>query len=210
MIPPAVRPTWRELLLLAAIVLVGAGRIAATWRQLSATFDEPVHLESGIEWLQYGRLSVNVMHPPLSRALIATGPYLDGVRWQNQPDWQTEGMAELHARGTTGGRWLSLGRACCRSSCWRSWPPGGWPAGSSAATWRLASAGALCMVPPVLAHAGLATTDFAVAALMPVVIAAGMRWLDAPTRGARCCWAGRWGSRCCSSSRPWCSCPPRC
>ena len=48
----------------------------------------------------------------------------------------------------------------------------------------LASAGALSMLPPFLAHAGLATTDLPVAALMPVVIAAGMRWLDAPTRGA--------------------------
>ena len=39
------------------------------------------------------------------------------------------------------------------------------------------------MVPPVLAHAGLATTDLPVAALMPVVIAAGMRWLEAPRAG---------------------------
>jgi hypothetical protein len=183
-IPPTVRPTWRELLLLAAIVLVGAGRIAATWRQLSATFDEPVHLESGIEWLQYGRLRVNVMHPPLSRALIAAGPYLDGVRWQDQPDWQTEGVAELHA---TGDYWrtLALARAGVLPFFVLAVVATWWLArrifGGEVA---LASAGALSMVPPVLAHAGLATTDFAVAALMPVVIAAGMRWLDAPTRGA--------------------------
>ena len=183
MTPAFPRPTRRELLVLAVIVAVGVGRIAATWRHLSATFDEPVHLESGIEWIQFGRLGVNPMHPPLSRALIAAGPYLDGVRWQNQPDWQREGVAELHA---TGNYWrtLSLARAgvlpffiiAIIATWWLGRRIFGREVG-------LAAAAALSMA-PFLAHAGLATTDLPVAALMPVVILAGLRWLDAPTRWA--------------------------
>ena len=181
---PSARPDWRELLLLAAFIAVGVGRIVATYRQLSATFDEPVHLESGIEWLQYGRLTYNQMHPPLSRAFIAAGPYLDGVRWQGRPDWQTEGIAELHARRDYW-RTLALARAGVLPFFVLAVVGTWWLArrifGREVA---LISAGALTMVPPVLGHAGLATTDLPVAALMPVVIAAGITWLERPTRGA--------------------------
>ena len=181
---PSARPDWRELLLLAAFIAVGVGRIVATYRQLSATFDEPVHLESGIEWLQYGRLTYNQMHPPLSRAFIAAGPYLDGVRWQGKPDWQTEGIAELHARRDYW-RTLALARAGVLPFFVLAVVGTWWLArrifGREVA---LISAGALTMVPPVLGHAGLATTDLPVAALMPVVIAAGITWLERPTRGA--------------------------
>ena len=183
-LPKPGRPGWRELLLLTVIVAVGVGRIVATYRHLSATFDEPVHLESGIEWIQFGRLTVNQMHPPLSRAIIAAGPYLDGVRWQDQPDWKTEGIAELHAGGDYW-RTLSLARAgvlpffviAVVATWWLGRRIFGQEVG-------LASAAALSMVPPFLAHAGLATTDLAVAALTPVVIAAGIRWLGRPTLGA--------------------------
>ena len=44
----------------------------------------------------------------------------------------------------------------------------------------VAAAISLSLLPPVLAHAGIATTDLAVAAMMPVVIVAGIRWLEEP------------------------------
>ena len=75
------------------------------------------------------------MHPPLSRALIAAGPYLDGVRWQDQPDWRAEGIAELHARGTYW-RTLALARAgVLPFFVLAIWRPGRWRAASSAAMW---------------------------------------------------------------------------
>ena len=107
---PAERPGWGELVLLFLIIAIGVGRIASTYRVFNATFDEPVHLESGIEWLQFGRLTVNLMHPPLSRAFVAAGPFIDGVRWQHAADWKAEGVAELHSRGDYW-RTLALARA---------------------------------------------------------------------------------------------------
>ena len=178
------RPGWRELLLLLLITAIGVARIVSTYRVFSATFDEPVHLESGIEWIQFGRLSFNQMHPPLSRAFIAAGPYLHGVRWQNKADWKAEGIAELHSQRDY---WhtLALARA------------GVLPFFVLAvlATWWLArrifgpevallAAAALTLLPPFLAHAGLATTDLAVAASIPVVVLAGLDWLDDPSPGA--------------------------
>lgn len=174
------RPGWRERLLLLLVIAIGVARIVSTYRTFSATFDEPVHLESGIEWLQFGRLTVNPMHPPLSRAFIAAGPYIEGVRWQNAPDWKAEGVAELHSRGDY---WRTLAYARA----------GVLPFFILAvlATWSLArqifgrevallSAAALTLLPPILAHAGLATTDMAVTAIMPVVVLAGLRWLAEP------------------------------
>src|SRR5205823_2975687 len=79
--------------------MVGVGRIVSTYHVFSATYDEPVHLESGIEWLQFGRLTVNRMHPPLSRVFVAAGPYLEGVRWQGKDNYRAEAVAELHSRG---------------------------------------------------------------------------------------------------------------
>src|SRR5262249_46547154 len=71
-------------------IITGLVGMADTYDIFNATLAEPVHLESGIEWLEFSRLSVNPMHPPISRSFIAAGPYLHGVRWQNQPDFQRE------------------------------------------------------------------------------------------------------------------------
>ena len=178
---PSVRPVWLELLLVLLLTAVGVGRIVSTYRVFSATFDEPVHLESGIEWLEFGRLTFNQMHPPLARAFIAAGPWLHGVRWQDRADWKAEGIAELHSRGDY---WhtLALARAGVLPffvlAVLATWWLGRRIFGREVA---LLAAAALTLLPPFLAHAGLATTDLAVAASMPLVVLAGLRWLDDPS-----------------------------
>ena len=169
-----------QAILLVLAIAIGVARIVDTYHVFNATLDEPVHLESGIEWLEFSRLTVNQMHPPLSRAFIAAGPYLHGVRWQNKPDFRDEGIAELHSRGDY---WHTL--ALARMGILPFFVL------AVVATWwlaraifgpgvALASAASLTLLPPFLAHAGIATTDLAVAAMMPVVIVAGVRWLDEP------------------------------
>ena len=81
---------------------------------------------------------------------------------------------------TTGTRSRWRGWGSCRSSCSPSWRRGGWRAGSSAPTSRLPRPHRSRSLPPFLAHAGIATTDLAVASMMPVVVVAGIRWLDEP------------------------------
>jgi len=169
------RPT-----VLALAIAIGIARIVDTWHVFNATFDEPVHLESGIEWIQFGRLTVNQMHPPLSRELIAAGPYFHGVRWQNKSDFRDEGIAELHARGDY---WhtLALARMGILPFFVLAVVATWWLArGIYGPDVALAAAVSLTLLPPFLAHAGIATTDLAVASMMPVVVVLGLRWLDEP------------------------------
>jgi 4-amino-4-deoxy-L-arabinose transferase-like glycosyltransferase len=178
-----------ELGILLLVVSVAVGRVASTYRVVSETFDEPAHIAAGMEWLDRGTFTYNRMHPPLSRVPIALGPWLDGARATGAPDAFREGDGILHAGGDYY-RTLALARmgvlpflvlAIC-------------------ATWSLArrlygpvpglmAATGFSLLPPVLAHGGLATTDMAITAFMPVVVLAGLRWLELPT-GAATFWLG--------------------
>ena len=48
-------------------------------------------LLAGMELLDRGKFTYNMMHPPLSRAPIALGPYLDGARSAGKTDPVAEG-----------------------------------------------------------------------------------------------------------------------
>jgi hypothetical protein len=174
------RPARLEVALVLLLIAVGIARIVSTYRVFSATYDEPVHLMSGIEWLQFGRLTFNRMHPPLSRVFIAVGPYIEGVRWQGKDYFKTEAIAELHSRGHYW-RTLALARIGVLPffvlAVWVTW----WIARTLfGPTPAVMAVGALTMLPPILAHAGLATTDMAITGFLPVVLILGWRWLDDP------------------------------
>ena len=78
-----------QAILLVLAIAIGVARIVDTYHVFNATLDEPVHLESGIEWLEFSRLTVNQMHPPLSRGPSSRpARILHGVRWQNKPDFR--------------------------------------------------------------------------------------------------------------------------
>ena len=114
--------------------------------------------------------------------MIAAGPYLDGVRWQDQPDWQTEGMAELHATGEYS-RTLALARAGVLPFFLLAIlhvvaGPADLRPGPGARV-----GGGVVLVPPVLAHAGLATTDMAITGRCRSCCGR-LRWLDEPDRRA--------------------------
>ena len=175
---------FRLHLLLLLLTAIGIARIVSTYRIFSATYGEPLHLMSGIEWLQFGRLTFNRMHPPLARVFVAAGPYLDGTRWQGKDYYTTEAIAELHARGHYW-RTLSLARIGVLPfftlAVWVTW----WLARALfGPAPGVIAAGALTMLPPILAHAGLATTDTAITSFLPVVLVLAWRWLENPSRGA--------------------------
>jgi hypothetical protein len=181
---PAGRVRGAELAWLLFVTLVAVGRIVSTYRTVSATYDEPVHIESGLDWLQFGTVRYDKLHPPLARMMEATGPYLQGVRWQGWGNWKLEGVAELHARGTYY-RTLALARLGVLPffvlAVWSTW----WLARTLFGPAIAAAAVAvLTLLPPVLAHAGIATTDMPIAGMLPAVVIAGLRWLDEPDRRA--------------------------
>lgn len=173
-----------SLATLIALIIIGSLRIVSTYTVFSSTYDEPAHLACGLEWLSKGSYQYEPLHPPLARVAAAIGPYLDGARSIGKPTMWEEGAAIL-AQGGHYERTLFLSRlgvlpffwiACIVVHLWgrRSL---GEPAASLAVL-------VFSQLPPVLAHAGLATTDMALAAMVGAAFLAGLNWCERPTTGA--------------------------
>lgn len=164
-----------------AIVLV-----AGTYGRLSFTYDEPVHIAAGLQFLD-GRYEYRE-HPPLSRIAVGLGPWLAGVR-SPPPDstrsaWE-EGRILLFDSSVPTARVLTLARLGtllflilgvvvvwrAATALWSPWSP-----------WAGVLAAALLALQPVfLGHAGLATTDAAAAATLVLAAWLGVRFLEEPT-----------------------------
>lgn len=153
---------WVGLLIAGAVI-----RIVLTATAFPQAYDEPVHILCGLEWIGQGTYTIEEQHPPLARVAVAIGPYLAGLRapagTNNANMWRIgnqvlDGSADYP-------RTLLLARlgalpffvaACVVLAVWAKRWFGA--AGAILATVLLTT------TPPVLAHAGLATTDMASAA----------------------------------------------
>src|SRR5687768_2072712 len=150
----------------AVLILLASIRIVSTYTVFGQTSDEPAHLGCGIEWLDKHVYRCEPQHPPLTRTMVALGPYLDGARFIGKDDMFMEGNAILYAEsGTLYERRLTLSRAGNL--------PFFWLACGVVFLWGrrlLNGAGAVLavliftMIPTALAHAGLATTDMGITA----------------------------------------------
>lgn len=164
-------------------VAIASVRIAATYTVFNQTFDEPLHIACGIEWL--GGVVCADETPPLARVAEAIGPYLMGVRSNGGP---YRDMDSEYASGATtlyrGGRYdliLALARlgnlpffwiACLVVYLWGSRYYG---PGVAAAAVLLFS-----FLPPVLAHASVATVDMALMAFLGAAFLAALVWMERP------------------------------
>jgi 4-amino-4-deoxy-L-arabinose transferase-like glycosyltransferase len=168
-----------------ALVLVATLRIVSTYPVFSHTYDEPAHIACGMEWLDRGVYTWEPQHPPLARVAAALGPYLLGIRSQATPrkndmSMSYEGLAILYH----GDRYdLVLARARLGIL------PFFWIACAAVYFWgerylsRPIAVAALFLftfLPPILAHAGLATTDMALTAFTGAAFLSGMLWLERP------------------------------
>lgn len=181
----ATPPVWRWIAPLAAVVLTAAAvlRIASTYPVFSQSWDEPAHLATGMEWLDEGRYTREPLHPPLARVMIALGPYLDGARSAGFANTWREGNALLHRhdeyqRNLTLARlgvlpFFVLGAAVV--FLWARHLFGG--------TAAILAVLVFTTLPPVLGHAGLATTEMAAAATVTGALYVFARWLRSPTPG---------------------------
>lgn len=186
--PVASAPAWldqvkaalesRGLWIAITAVVLATIRIAATYPVYSHTSDEPVHIACGMEWLSKGTYTFEPQHPPLARVFTALGPYLTGVRDQGKPDMYSEGLALVYdhpdvltlARlGSLPFFWLACAVVYLAGLRWY----GRAQAGLAVLLFTL--------LPPVLAHAGLATTDMALTATFGLAIYALLRWAEDPT-----------------------------
>jgi hypothetical protein len=171
------RPTLIFLLLTA----IGVARIAATYRSIAQTSDETPNIGCGMQYLDLGKYTYGAFHPPLARLAMAVGPYLYGARAQGKPDRWQEGNAVLNSAPRYN-RALTLARigilpffllACTVVWLWGRRLLGEWGA--------LIAVFLFTNIPPVLAHAGLATMDMAVGAGVCTAFYTFWCWLEEPT-----------------------------
>ncbi len=176
----AVSETWPRkvpaglFLLLIAVAVI---RVASTYQVFSQTVDEPVHLASGFQWLTEGRYDLDIEHPPLARVGFALDAWLDRATVDPALDRSAQGTALLY-RDHSYERNLGRSRAANLPFLLLTlvmvylWTRS--VAGEGCALIAVALCGAL---PPLLGHAGLATTDAAATATVVTSLFLVSRWL---------------------------------
>jgi 4-amino-4-deoxy-L-arabinose transferase-like glycosyltransferase len=181
----------KHIWILILLIAFGVARVAATYGTLNSTSDEPAHVDSGMEVLQFGAYTYELQHPPLARIAVAIGPYLAGLREKTHRDVEKEGFMTVFQDGNeilyaNGQYWRNLALArlgvlpffvllCVITYAWTArW------FSALAGLWAV---GLLVSIPPVLGHAGLATLDLACAATVVTALYALLRWMEEP--GAR-------------------------
>ena len=158
-------------------MVVAVLRIAATWRVFSQTVDEPIHVAAGHQWLREGKYDLDVEHPPLARILFAldsrdaavTG---DRVQRGNQL-FERDGRYQRNLAFARAGNLPFFLLALFVVFAWTRKL-----AGDAAG---LVAAALFAALPPILAHAGLTTTDMPAAATTIAALYAFAIWLDRPS-----------------------------
>src|SRR5205814_1201793 len=144
------------------------------------TFDEPAHLAAGMQRLATGRYDDDAQRPPLGRIAAAVGPYLHGDRSVGASSAYDEG-ARLLGRGAHYRTTLALARLgelpFFLLLCGVLWTWGRQLTDDRGGAIAVSLAASN---PNLLAHAGLATTDIALAATITASLFAFVLWLDAP------------------------------
>jgi len=175
----------RSLALALGLIAIATIRIAVTYRVFSFTIDEPGHFACGLEYLSKHVYRYETQHPPLARAAIALPPYLAGVRPLGEENRQLEGR-DVILQSRRPNRTLALMRMGIL--------PFFWLACGVVYVWcRRHFAGAVAplavalftLLPPVLAHAGLACTDMALAACLGAAFLCLVLWAESPASSRR-------------------------
>ena len=160
---------WQWAVAYALVGLITLGRIAATLRIFSAINDEPVHIAAGYDWLVLRSAAFDPAHPPLARILCALPlrhlppPDEKGfVRRGNALLFEDRGYVKnlSHARL---GNLVFVAIAMIVVAAW------GRRFSEGVGLMAVAMLGSL---PPILGHAGVVTTDMAVAATVPLALLA--------------------------------------
>ena len=176
-------------MLLVLLVAIGSARIAATYTVFNHTIDEPAHIACGMQWLDQHVYRYETQHPPLARVMTAIGPYLAGERSHGRPEKYNEGAAILYTSGHYD-RTLALARLGILPFFWlAAWVVYWWTKRGFGEPAALLATGFFTFLPPVLAHAGLATTDMALTATFGAAFVAMLAWLEKPSWG-RSAWFG--------------------
>ncbi|MGQ0641597.1 MAG: ArnT family glycosyltransferase [Gemmatimonadaceae bacterium] len=155
-------------------------RVIATYNVYSHTVDEPNHLAAGLARWSNGGYTLDALHPPFARVIIALGPYAAGARSVGEAQVRREGSAVMRTgRGYESNLWLArfgvlpFFLVACSLVWWWGARIGGPAAGAFSVV-------IFTLTPAIVAHAGLATTDMPLAATLLGTCAAWLLWAEHP------------------------------
>lgn len=159
------------------LAIIACVRIATTYNVFCQTYDEPAHIAAGMEWLCRGTYTFEDVHPPLARIAVAAGPFLGGLRLRANDMW-AGGNQILYGDG----RYLhnlALARAgIIPFFLLATFVVHAWARRLFGEAAAVTSVFVFTMLPPVLGHAGVATTDLPVAATCVAALYALVQWLN--------------------------------
>jgi len=174
------------------IVGIAVARIVSTYHQFTQTVDEPYHVAAGMQLLQQRTPTID--HPPFAQIFIALGLYLQDLRMPDHGGgWPQAVFRQGTDEGTERGNailngnnryWQNLAVARLGTlpfflmSCAVVWFWSNKLWGKLAALFSLVL---YTLLPPILGHSGLATTDIAAAATLCLALYALANWVDNPT-----------------------------
>lgn len=148
------------ILAITIVTLIAVARIAATHAIFAPTYDEPAHVAAGHQYVDEHRYTIDKSHPPLARLVFALVPrasasYMDDFIAARRGNLL---FVLLAIAGVAWWAWIAMGPAEA-----------------------VIAATLFSLLPPILAHGGLATTDMACTAAFACAMPAFHRWLDSST-----------------------------
>jgi 4-amino-4-deoxy-L-arabinose transferase-like glycosyltransferase len=163
------------------LIAIATFRIVATYPETGVTFDEPGHMACGLQYLAQHVYRYEAQHPPLARVVSALGPYLDGARPLGVKNQDQEGVAVIYEGGHPL-RTLTLMRlGVLPFFLVASFVVYFWARLHFGNAVAAIATGLFTMLPPVLAHAGLATTDMPLTACLAAAFFSLLLWAEDPT-----------------------------
>ncbi|HEX9460313.1 MAG TPA: glycosyltransferase family 39 protein, partial [Thermoanaerobaculia bacterium] len=180
----------RSALVASLFVALAVARVTATYTHFSQTYDEPVHVAMGLEWLDRGTYTLELQHPPLARIFDAIALRIEGEHYPPGPIVLTDPAAPIRkGNAILGGpddyqRNLTLARIGVLP--WlllAAFVVFHWTRAIANTESAIAAVALFTFVPAILGHAGLATTDMALAATLPAAIYALVRCIERPSAG---------------------------
>jgi hypothetical protein len=136
---------------------------------------------SGLQWLRSHSYDLDPEHPPLARVLEAFGPFVEGAAPSPHLDRGAQGNAIFERDGRYRHNLASARVGNLPFFVLAALVIGLWSRELFGNITAIVAVALFTSLPPVLAHAGLATTDMAVTAMTTAALFAFSRWLDQPT-----------------------------
>jgi 4-amino-4-deoxy-L-arabinose transferase-like glycosyltransferase len=171
----------RSLLVAVVLIALASLRIVSTYSEISPTWDEPGHMACGLQYLAQHVYRYEAQHPPLARVMSALGPYLAGARPLGIKNQDQEGVAVMYRDGHPAQMLTRMRLGILPFFVVASFVVWLWARRYFGGAAAALATGLFTLVPTVLAHAAVATTDMPLTACLSAAFFALLLWAAEPT-----------------------------